>query len=106
MFTKEILHHFEEIDKKKAYEIEQKFINKTQAVKLGYNMDIGYGWNITDRSGKNNPMYGKVSGNAHNVCINGKEFKSLTEAGKVLKMNRATIARWIKSDKHQNCYKL
>ena len=100
MFSKEILHSFEEEDKKKAYSIEQSFISNLNAVKKGYNMDM-FPWNYSGKSGENNPMFGKLSGNAHSVSINGTEFNSLTEAAKILKVNRATILRWIKSDKNQ-----
>ena len=69
-------------------------------------MDIGFGWNIVDRSGKNNPMYGKVSGNASKVVVNGNLYNSVSEAGKVLNKNRNTIARWCRSEKekYKDCY--
>lgn len=105
-WSKEILFEFKTTDKKYAYSVEQEFINKYNAYEDGYNMDIGFGWNIVDRSGKNNPMHGKVSGNASKVIVNGNLYKSVSEAGKVLNKNRNTIARWCRSEKekYKDCY--
>lgn len=105
-WNKEILFKFKTTDKKYAYSVEQEFINKYNAYEDGYNMDIGFGWNIIDRSGKNNPMYGEVSGNASKVVVNGNLYNSVSEAGKVLNKNRNTIARWCRSEKekYKNCY--
>ena len=105
-WSKEILFEFKTTDKKYAYSVEQEFINKYNAYEDGYNMDIGFGWNIVDRSGKNNPMYGKVSGNASKVVVNGNLYNSVSEAGKVLNKNRNTIARWCRSEKekYKDCY--
>lgn len=103
-WDKEILFEFETTDKKYAYSVEQKYIDKYNAYKDGYNMDIGFGWNIVNRSGENNPMYGKVSGNASKVVIDGVLYSSVSEAGKVLNKNRNTIARWCRSSKNENCY--
>ena len=104
-FTKEILHSFEESNKKTAYSIEQEYITKFEATTKGYNMDM-FPWGCADRSGKNNPMYGKISGNASKVSINGIIYSSMVEAGKQLNKNNNTIARWVKSDKHPNCFKV
>ena len=87
-WDKEILFEFETTDKKYAYSVEQKYIDKYNAYKHGYNMDIGFGWNISERSGENNPMYGKVSGNASKVVVDGVLYSSVSEAGKVLNKNR------------------
>ncbi|AUR91530.1 GIY-YIG nuclease superfamily protein [Vibrio phage 1.161.O._10N.261.48.C5] len=105
-FTKEILHSFEENCKKTAYSIEQQYIDSTQAVKIGYNMDVGFGWNITDRSGENNPMFGKISGNVKRVVVYGKDYISATEAGKDLGLSSRTISQWALSNKEkdQHCY--
>ena len=105
-FSKEILHSFETEDKKYAYSVEQEFISKYNAVTLGYNMDIGFGWACADRAGENNPMFGKVSGNAHKVVIHGEEYSSITAAGKALNKNRATISRWIADPKKPDCYEV
>ena len=67
-------------------------------------MNIGFGWNIIERSGKNNPMYGKISGNASKVVIDGVMYNSVSEAGRILNKDRNTIARWCRSDKYKNCY--
>ena len=103
-FSKEILHSFDTEDKKYAYSIEQKFITEYCAITKGYNMDM-FPWGCSDKSGENNPMYGKVSGNASEVSINGIVYSSISLAAKTLNKDRNTIARWIKSDKHPNCYK-
>ena len=105
-FSKEILYSFETDDKKYAYSIEQNYITKYNTVAKGYNMDIGYGWACSDKTGENNPMFGKVSGNAHKVIIYGNEYTSLTAAAIALSKNRATIARWVKDPKKPNCYKV
>lgn len=105
-FSKEILHSFEAENKKYAYSIEQKYITEYGAVAKGYNMDIGYGWACSDKTGENNPMFGKVSGNAHKVVIHGDEYISLVAAAGALGVNRATIARWIKSPNKPNCFKV
>lgn len=105
-FSKEILYSFETEDKKYAYSVEQDFITKYSAVTLGYNMDIGFGWACSDRSGENNPMFGKVSGNAHKVVIYGEEYSSIVAAAKDLSKSRATISRWIKDPKKPDCYKV
>ncbi|PFI17455.1 GIY-YIG nuclease family protein [Bacillus cereus] len=104
IWDKEILFSFETNDKKYAYSVEQEYINKYNSYEDGYNMDIGFGWNIIDRSGQNNPMYGKISGNASKVIVDGFIYNSVSEAGKVLNKDRNTIARWCKSDKYENCY--
>lgn len=69
-------------------------------------MDIGFGWNIVDRSGKNNTMYGKIYGNASKAVVNCNLYNSVSEAGKVLNKNRNTIARWRRSEKekYEDCY--
>ena len=105
-FTKEVLHSFETSSKKCAYKIEQEYITKTRAVSLGYNMDIGYGWACADKSGSNNPMFGKTSGNAHSVFIQGIEYPSISLAASTLNINCATIARWIKCHRKPECYKV
>lgn len=103
-WDKEILFEFKTTDKKYAYSVEQKYIDKYNAYEYGYNMDIGFGWNIADRSGENNPMYGKVSGNASKVVVDGVLYNSVTEASKVLNKSRNTIAKWCRSGKNGNCY--
>lgn len=103
-FSKEILYSFETEDKKYAYSVEQEYITKFDAVAKGYNMDIGYGWACSDKTGENNPMFGKVSGNAHKVVIQGEEYASILAAAKALGKNRATIARWIKDSKKPDCF--
>lgn len=105
-FSKEILHSFESEDKKYAYSVEQEYITKYDAVMKGYNMDIGYGWACSDKSGENNPMFGKVSGNAHKVVILGDEYDSAVAAAHALDKNRATIARWIKDVRKPDCFKV
>lgn len=104
-FSKEILYSFETEDKKYAYSIEQKYINDFNSVKIGYNMDK-FGWNISDKRGKNNPMYGKISGNAKKVSINGIEYISATEAGEILGKSPKTISRWVlnSKEKYKNCF--
>ncbi|AGM46910.1 homing endonuclease [Alteromonas phage vB_AmaP_AD45-P2] len=97
----EILDAFYTEDKKEAYEKEQSWIDSEQPE---YNMDCGFGWNITDRRGDKNPMYGKLSGNAHGVSIKGEIFLSLTLAAEHFSVNRGTISRWIKS--REDCFKL
>ena len=105
-FTKEILHSFEENCKKKAYEVEQQYIDDTNAVSFGYNMDIGFGWNIVNRQGENNPMFGKVSGNAKPVIVKGKEYISATIAADELGLSPKTISQWARSTKpkYDHCY--
>ena len=104
-FLKEILYFFESEDKKYAYSVEQDYINKYNSVKLGYNMDK-FGWNISDKRGKNNPMYGKISGNAKKVSIDGTIYISCTEAGKILGKSPKTISSWVlnKKDKYKDCF--
>ena len=104
-FTKEILYSFEEFVKKDAYAIEQEYITKLDAVTKGYNMDM-FPWGCADKFGENNPMYGKVSGNAKRVSVNGVIYSSIVRAGKMLNKNNNTIARWLKSDKHPSCFKV
>jgi len=96
-----ILESFSTEDKKSAYAKEQWWIDNESSE---YNMDCGFGWNIADRSGSNNPMYGKLSGNAHKVSIKGLIFKSITLASEYYNVNRGTITQWIKSK--ENCLKL
>ena len=105
-FKKEILYSFEESSKKRAYEVEQNYINTYQAVKFGYNMDIGFGWNITDKKGDKNPMFGKISGNAKKIIVFGKEYISATLAGEDLGKSPKTISQWAKSSKEKDshCY--
>jgi len=90
-------------NKKEAYQLEQFYIDKFEAYNKGYNMDL-FGWNISDKSGKNNPMYDKISGNAHKCSIKGIVYDSVTDAGVKLNVNRGTINRWIKSKK--DCFKI
>lgn len=103
-WDKEELYSFETTNKKHAYGVEQIFIDEYNACSEGYNMEVGYGWNIADRSGKNNPMYGKVSGNASPVVASGEEFSSVTSAGKALNLNRNTVANRCKSENFKNYY--
>ena len=105
-FTKEILHSFESDCKKEAYAIEQQYIDSTEAVNKGYNMEIGFGWNITDRRGDKNPMFGKISGNAKKIIVFGKEYISATLAGEDLGKSPKTISQWAKSSKEKDshCY--
>lgn len=103
-FQKEILHSFETESKKYAYSIEQEYISKYDAVNKGYNMNL-FPWACSDKSGQNNPMYGKVSGNASEVFIEGIIYTSISAAAAALNKNRNTISRWINSDKYPNCYK-
>jgi group I intron endonuclease len=100
-FKKEIIFSFETEDKKHAYSIEQKYIDKYQAVSKGYNMDK-FGWNITDRRGEKNPMYGKLSGNAKKLVVFGKIYLSATEAAKYLKKSPKTISGWARSSKEKD----
>lgn len=51
-------------------------------------------------------MFGKVSGNAHKVIIQGEEYSSIVAAAKALDKNRATIAKWIKDSKKPDCFKV
>lgn len=104
-WNRDILEEFYSSDKKYAYAVEQRYIDEYQAYYLGYNMDV-FGWNITDKSGVNNPMYGKVSGNAKKVSIEGVTYNSLTEASKELGKNINTISRWCNSSKYPECYYL
>lgn len=97
----EILDAFYSESKEEAYSREQSWI---AAEKPEYNMDCGFGWNIADKRGCQNPMYGKISGNAHSVSIQGVEFDSVTLAAKYHCVNRGTILRWIKTRK--DCFKL
>lgn len=99
----EILCVFRTNDKKYAYQIEQSYIDMYDALKKGYNMDLGYGWNIVDRRGFLNPMYGRISGNAHKCSIKGKVFPSISNAANRLNVNRNTIAKWI--CKREDCFK-
>lgn len=101
-FLIEELYGFYSNDKKYAYMVEQLFIDMYDSVKNGYNMDIGYGWNVVDRKGKKNPMYGKISGNAKKVCIDGVEYSSVSAAGESLGLNRNTVAKRCLSSKHPN----
>lgn len=101
---KEVLYQFETTNKKQAYRIEQIFIDEYEAYSKGYNMDIGFGWNIADRRGANNPMYGEISGNASPVVAGGKKYSSVTAASKALNRNRNTVASWCKSGKYEDYY--
>lgn len=105
-FKNEILEKFETNDKKYAYSIEQKYINQYNAVKDGYNMDIGFGWNIADRKGSKNPMYGKISGNAKMVNIDGITYQSLYIASKTIGINLKTLSAWVRDgrEKYKNYY--
>ena len=105
-FTKEILYSFESECKKEAYAIEQQYIDSTKAVDKGYNMEIGFGWNITDRRGDKNPMFGKVSGNAKPIVVRGKEYISATIAAETLRLSPKTISQWARSTKSKDdhCY--
>lgn len=104
-FRKEILHSFEESDKKAAYAVEQEYIDSTNAVTLGYNMDM-FPWGCSDKSGKNNPMYGKISGNAKPIVVFGKEYLSATLAAEKLGNSPKTISQWASSvkPKDAHCY--
>lgn len=97
----EILDAFQAEKKKEAYAREQFWIDSENSE---YNMDCGFGWNIADRKGENNPMYGKLSGNAHKVSVKGLEFNSVSLAAEHFSVNRGTINRWIKS--REDCFKL
>lgn len=99
----EILEIIETNLKKEAYELEQSYINKFNSYNKGYNMNL-FGWNISDKSGKNNPMFGKISGNASKCSINNIIYNSITEASKKLSKNRNTILRWINT--RENCFKI
>lgn len=105
-WDKTILLKFSTDNKKYAYSVEQAYINKYDAYTKGYNMDIGFGWNITDRTGKNNPMYGKISGNAKKVSVYGYIYNSVSEAGKMLNKDRNTIVRWCNNKQYKDCYYL
>lgn len=98
-WTHEILDVFYSEDKKFAYYIEQLWINYFCPE---YNMDK-FGWNITDRRGSKNPMYGKVSGNANKCSIKGISFDSVSNAAEYFSVNRATVSRWIKT--LDDCFK-
>jgi len=104
-FTKEILHSFEESDKKAAYAVEQKYIDKLDAVNLGYNMNM-FPWGCADKSGSNNPMYGKISGNAKAVIVFGKAYSSATLASIDIGNSPKTISQWANSTKPKDthCY--
>lgn len=96
----EVLDVFYSEDKKFAYSIEQLWITYFCPK---YNMDK-FGWNITDRRGMNNPMYGKVSGNANQCSVKGIIFESVSKAAEYFSVNRATISKWIKTQ--EDCFKL
>ena len=89
--------------KKEAYALEQSYIDKFDSYNKGYNMDM-FGWNISDKSGSNNPMYGKISGNATTCSIKGLIYNSISEAANKLSKNRNTIARWLKTK--EDCFKI
>ena len=69
-------------------------------------MEIGFGWNITDRRGDKNPMFGKISGNAKPVVVRGKEYISATVAAEDLGLSPKTISQWARSTKSKDdhCY--
>lgn len=104
-YIKEI-ENFETNDKKYAYSVEQNYINRYQKEWNLYNMELHFGWNIYDRKGINNPMYGKISGNAKKVVIFDTEYNSLTEAEKILNINRNTLRRYCLKDEKEDCYYL
>lgn len=101
-FYVEELYTFSTEDKKFAYMIEQTFIDMYESVKKGYNMEIGFGWNIMDRRGKNNPMYGKESGNAKKVIVDGVVYKNMGICSEELGINRNTLTRRCNSEKFPN----
>jgi len=105
-FEKETIHSFESNDKKQAYSIEQEYITKYDAVAKGYDMDIGYGWACANREGSNNPMWGKISGNAHKVIIKDIEYPSISKAAELLSVNRSTVDRWINNPNKPDCFKV
>lgn len=98
-WSHDILDTFFTTDKKYAYSKEQGWINK---ISPEYNMECA--WNIVDRRGDKNPMFGKISGNANPCSIEGTTFDSVTQAATKLGVNRATIQRWIKSKR--SCFML
>ena len=102
-FILETLEVFETHIKKDAYAKEQSYISSLNTVEDGYNMDCP--WNCRDYSGINNPMYGKISGNAHKVSINSVVYNSITEASIDLKLGKNTIGLWLKKNK-PNCFRL
>lgn len=98
-FTIEVIETLYSENKKYAYSIEQEYINKYKKELNLYNMDCA--WNIADRKGKNNPMYGKVSGNAKKISVNENIYNSATEASKKLNINVKTLCRWATSTKEK-----
>lgn len=96
------LYSFHTNNKKFAYMIEQIFIDMYEAVKKGYNMEIGFGWNIVDRKGKNNPMYGKDSPNAKKVIVDDVIYKNMGVCAEALGVHRDTVLRRCKSEKFPN----
>ena len=105
-FEKEILYSFETDNKKYAYSIEQQYISNYNACRLGYNMDIGFGWACADKSGELNPMWGKVSGNAHAIIVDAVEYTSISAAAKALNKNRATVTKWVNDPNTVSCFKV
>lgn len=112
-FVIDDLYKFNTDDLEYAKYIEDIFIEYYDSINNGYNM----GNNVTriidnskyvrkDISGENNPMYGKISGNAKKVYVDGEVFISATEASKVLGIPYKTITKWIISDKdkYKNYY--
>lgn len=91
-FCIDVIESFYSKSKKEAYSIEQQYINKYKKEWSLYNMDCP--WNTTDRSGISNPMYGKISGNAKKISVNGIIYNSATEASKKLGINRKTLCSW------------
>ena len=69
-------------------------------------MEIGFGWNITDRRVDKNPMFGKISGNAKPIIVRGKEYISATVAAETLGLSPKTISQWERSTKPKDdhCY--
>lgn len=98
-FEIEVILSFFSENKKEAYAVEQEYINKYKGEWHLYNMDCP--WNIVDRSGKNNPMYGKISGNAKKISVNGVIYNSATEAAEKLNLNRKTLCSWAKNPKEK-----
>ena len=50
-------------------------------------------------------MYGKISGNAKKVSIDGVIYNSITEASVILGLGKNTIGLWLKKNK-PNCFRL
>ncbi|BCK59822.1 homing endonuclease [Staphylococcus phage vB_SauH_DELF3] len=78
-------------DYKFCHMVPQIVIYMPECVKKGDNMEIGFGWNVMDSGGKNDPIYGKESEVAKRVFVYVLVYKNMGICSEELGINRSTI---------------